>query len=96
MFLGITAKISQWNDDETECRMSFHENPLIDFVELPEKLQNLSYCNIMCGVIRGALEQISMRVEVAIEKDPLKGDQAFELSMKLIEYAAEEYPFKDD
>lgn len=33
------------------------DNPLTDFVELPEGCQNLIYCNVLCGVIRGALEQ---------------------------------------
>ena len=33
------------------------DNPLTDFVELPEGYQNLIYCNMLCGVIRGALEQ---------------------------------------
>jgi hypothetical protein len=94
MFLGISAKASQV--DEKECKLVFNENPLTDFVELPEKLQHLSYCNLLCGVIRGALEQISMKVEVSVSKDPLKGDERFELNMKLLEYVNEEYPFKDD
>lgn len=35
------------------------DNPLADFVELPEGCGKLTYCNILCGVIRGALEQVS-------------------------------------
>lgn len=35
------------------------DNPLSDFVELPEGCNKLIYCNILCGVIRGALEQVS-------------------------------------
>ena len=34
------------------------DNPLTDFVELPESCSGLSYCNILCGVIRGAMEQV--------------------------------------
>ena len=52
--------------------------------------------SLLCGVIRGALEQIAMKVDVSISKDPLKGDDRFELHMKLNEYESEEYPFKDD
>ena len=37
-----------------------------------------------------------MKVDVSISKDPLKGDDRFELHMKLNEYESEEYPFKDD
>ncbi|QDZ24813.1 subunit 3 of trafficking protein particle complex [Chloropicon primus] len=94
MFLGIDAKVTQIGDKE--CKMVLNDNPLIDFVELPEKLEPLSYCNLLCGVIRGALEQVSMKVEVLISKDPLKGDERFELHMKLLEYINEEYPFADD
>lgn len=34
------------------------DNPLVDFVELPEDCSNLKYCNVLCGVIRGALEMV--------------------------------------
>ena len=34
------------------------DNPLTDYVELPEQLGNLKYCNVLCGVIRGALEMV--------------------------------------
>ena len=42
-----------------ECcaKQILEDNPLTDFVELPEGCQNLIYCNALCGVIRGALEQ---------------------------------------
>lgn len=38
------------------------DNPLIDLVELPEKYKALKYCNILCGVIRGALEMVNLRM----------------------------------
>lgn len=39
------------------------DNPLTDFVELPEQLGSLKYCNLLCGVVRGALEMVSGTVE---------------------------------
>ena len=41
----------------------FDENPLAEFVELPEDaLQGgLWYSNVLCGVIRGALEMVGIR-----------------------------------
>lgn len=36
------------------------DNPLTDFVELPEGCSKLKYCNVLCGVIRGALEMVSL------------------------------------
>ncbi len=36
------------------------DNLLTDFVELPEACEKLSYCQLLCGVIRGALEMVSL------------------------------------
>jgi hypothetical protein len=36
----------------------FTDNPVTEFVELPEELRELRYCGLLCGVIRGALEQV--------------------------------------
>ena len=36
------------------------DNPLVDFVELPANCSSLKYCNVLCGVIRGALEMVSI------------------------------------
>jgi hypothetical protein len=37
-----------------------------------------------------------MRTEVKFVKDMLRGDDAFEIRLKLLEQVAEEYPYKDD
>ena len=42
------------------------DNPLTDFVELPEGCGKLVYCNILCGVIRGALEMVSISCMVVL------------------------------
>eukprot|EP00270_Netrium_digitus_P017596 TRINITY_DN6501_c0_g1_i1.p1 TRINITY_DN6501_c0_g1~~TRINITY_DN6501_c0_g1_i1.p1 ORF type:complete len:189 (+),score=62.43 TRINITY_DN6501_c0_g1_i1:190-756(+) len=97
MFLGVTATIANWNADYTECSIILDDNPLVDFVELPEAIaQRLCYCNVICGVLRGALEQVSLRIEAQFVRDMLKGDEAFEIRVKLLEQVAEEYPYKDD
>lgn len=41
------------------CMQILVDNPLTDFVELPDEFKELKYCNILCGVIRGALEMVS-------------------------------------
>lgn len=40
--------------------LTFDENPLADFVELPDEALagGLWYSNVLCGVIRGALEMV--------------------------------------
>mmetsp|Transcript_26330 Transcript_26330/g.67061 ORF Transcript_26330/g.67061 Transcript_26330/m.67061 type:complete len:188 (+) Transcript_26330:79-642(+) len=97
MFLGISPEVRAWNADKTEFTLSFDENPLTDFVELPEDLVNkLWYSNIYCGVIRGALEMVMLKVECTFMKDALRGDNSTEIRVKLVEEMAEEYPFKDD
>lgn len=40
------------------CGQVLEDNPLVDFVELPEGCQRLSFCQLLCGVIRGALEMV--------------------------------------
>ena len=54
------------------------------------------YCNMLCGVLRGALEQIGMMVDVSVAKDMLRGDELFELRLTLRSHEPETYPFKDD
>ena len=41
--------------------LTFEENPLAEFVELPEEALEggLWYSNILCGVLKGALEMVS-------------------------------------
>lgn len=41
--------------------LTLDENPLAEFVELPEEVLEggLWFSNILCGVIRGALEMVS-------------------------------------
>eukprot|EP00249_Psilotum_nudum_P005109 c18590_g1_i1 orf=152-709(+) len=96
MFLGVTATVTSWDADGNECSLILDENPLVDFVELPETCQGLYYCNVLCGVIRGALEMVSMRTEIRWVRDMLRGDDAYEMRLKLLKQVHEEYPYKDD
>lgn len=58
MFLGISPTISNWSAAGDEFSLMLENNPLIEFVELPESHSNLKYSNIICGVLRGALEMV--------------------------------------
>lgn len=63
MFLNITPAVTNWTSDNKQFSLVFDENPLADFVELPDdgRAQNeLWYSNILCGVLRGALEMVSV------------------------------------
>mmetsp|Transcript_28454 Transcript_28454/g.46123 ORF Transcript_28454/g.46123 Transcript_28454/m.46123 type:complete len:184 (-) Transcript_28454:627-1178(-) len=94
MFLGVNAQVLNWNSDGTEFSIILEENPLADFVELPDSLQNLVYSNMLCGVIRGALEMVQMKVDVKFVRDTLKGDDVNEIRVILRELMVEEY--RDD
>ncbi|KAF7822866.1 trafficking protein particle complex subunit 3 [Senna tora] len=96
MFLGVTASVTNWDADGTCCSIVLEDNPLVDFVELPDTCQGLYYCNILSGVVRGALEMVSMKTEVTWVRDMLRGDDVFELQVKLLKQVPEEYPYKDD
>jgi hypothetical protein len=58
MFLGVTATVTNWDAEGTTCSFVLEDNPLVDFVELPDTCQGLQYCNVLSGVIRGALEMV--------------------------------------
>lgn len=60
MFLNITPSVTNWSTDNKEFSLIFDENPLTDFVELPDEALEggLWYSNIYCGVLRGALEMV--------------------------------------
>lgn len=40
--------------------------------------------------------QVSMKTEITWIRDMLRGDDAFELQVKLLKQVPEEYPYKDD
>lgn len=64
MFLNITPAVTNWSADNKTFSLIFDENPLADFVELPNDgraQDELWFSNIFCGVLRGALEMVSGR-----------------------------------
>eukprot|EP00511_Aplanochytrium_stocchinoi_P002740 CAMPEP_0204837448 /NCGR_PEP_ID=MMETSP1346-20131115/27934_1 /ASSEMBLY_ACC=CAM_ASM_000771 /TAXON_ID=215587 /ORGANISM="Aplanochytrium stocchinoi, Strain GSBS06" /LENGTH=98 /DNA_ID=CAMNT_0051972897 /DNA_START=617 /DNA_END=913 /DNA_ORIENTATION=+ len=83
MFLGISPDVGAFNQDGTACNIIFKDNPLEDFVELPATCKELKYSNILCGIIRGALEAVSMRVDAQIVGDVLQGDERTEIKVEL-------------
>ena len=86
-YLDINAEISTIN--QKEYGLIFQDNLLNDFVELPEKYNDLWYSNILCGVIRGAYEAINIKVECKYNKDTLKGHDYNEIRIKLIDIIEE-------
>ncbi|KAL9863381.1 trafficking protein particle complex subunit 3-like protein isoform 1-T1 [Geothlypis trichas] len=59
MYLGVTPSVSCNSVTGNEFSLILDKNPLVDFVEeLPAERASLCYCNLLCGVIRGALEMV--------------------------------------
>jgi hypothetical protein len=93
MFLGIQAEVGNYSADQKSFSIYIQENPLATFVELPpgdetsgsDDLRKLKYSNLYCGVIRGALEQVNLKVECSIIRDTLKGDELNEIRVELKE-----------
>ena len=84
MFLGIDTELVELGPKS--FLMSFPENPLNDFVELPQHLKDISfsYSVIYCGIIKGALEQLHMNVSCRFTKDVLRGDDTNSIQVDLV------------
>jgi hypothetical protein len=96
MYLGVNCDVLVYSDKE--YGLIFSDNPLNDYVELPDKFQGLWYSNLLCGIVRGALEaviyyiiQINIRTEVKFNKDILKGNETNEIRIKLLEIIEEKF-----
>ncbi|PNS17369.1 hypothetical protein CAC42_7052 [Sphaceloma murrayae] len=99
IFLNITPAITNWSSDGKSFTLTFEENPLADFVELPDdgKAQDeLWYSNILVGVLRGALEMVQMQAEVQFMSDVLRGHDTTEMKVTLIRYIEDEMPPDDE
>ncbi len=69
LFFGVESKLVMKNDQEFS--ITFNQNPLAENVAIPKKYEGLSYSNIYCGIIRGALEAVNMRVKCYFTRDKL-------------------------
>ncbi|ETO27186.1 hypothetical protein RFI_09946 [Reticulomyxa filosa] len=91
-----TATPSSTSDDISNCYiLEIPNNPLNDFVELPSQFKNkLIYSNILCGVIRGALEMVQLKVNCKFTTCKLKDDDCDRIQIELEEIL--EDVFEDD
>lgn len=136
MFLNIVPNITYWSADGRTFQLTFSENPLSDFVELPDELDDendydedvegivededaigtgmrdltlggrstrrgnarkeLWYSNILCGVLKGALEMVQLDCQVWFMSDVLRGDATTDIRVKLVQVLKDEIPDGDE
>ncbi|EXJ85500.1 hypothetical protein A1O1_05864 [Capronia coronata CBS 617.96] len=99
IFLNITPTVTNWTADNKQFSLLFDENPLADFVELPDDgraQDELWFSNIFCGILRGALEMVQMSIEARFVSDVLRGNDVTEMRVTLLRYTEDEMPPDDE
>ncbi|XP_062591109.1 trafficking protein particle complex subunit 3-like [Saccostrea cucullata] len=96
MYLGIQPVVSNWSAAGDEFSLLIENNPLTDFVELPPGHSQLCFSNILCGVLKAALEMVQMEVDVKFVQDTLKGDNITEIRLKFIKRLEDAIPVGED
>lgn len=97
IFLNITPLVDNWNSNKDSFSLILVENPLAEFVELPQDVRKqLWYSNIICGVLKGALEMVQLDCDVNFVSDVLRGDASTEIKVKLNKILKDEIPLGED
>ncbi|ODQ81142.1 hypothetical protein BABINDRAFT_174927 [Babjeviella inositovora NRRL Y-12698] len=99
IFLNVVPLVTNWSGDGKQFSLVLEENPLAEFVELPQDdkaSRALWYSNVLVGVLKGALQMVQLEVDVAFVKDVLRGDDATEIRLKLIKVLRDEVPAGED
>lgn len=96
-FLNLNPDCKDWSSAGDQFTLVLVENPLNKFVELPQDARDkLWYSNILCGVLKGALQMVQLDCEVTYINDVLRGDMNNEIRIKLLKILKDEIPIGED
>ncbi|XP_067839924.1 trafficking protein particle complex subunit 3-like isoform X2 [Heptranchias perlo] len=84
MYLGVTPRVAFWTPAGDDCSLFLEKNPLMGYVEIPDKHPYLLYSNLICGILRGALKMVHLQVDVQLLQDSVKENKVTEIRMKLM------------
>jgi hypothetical protein len=91
VFLNIPAEVEKWDETTKTCFLVIRENPFAEFVILPQSCQNtLWYSNLLCGMIKGALQTIGVVVKAYFVKDVLRGDTETVIRVEFVKVLKED------
>ncbi|EDK42543.1 transport protein particle 22 kDa subunit [Lodderomyces elongisporus NRRL YB-4239] len=102
LFLNIQPAVENWSLDLRSCTLVIPDpNPLTEFVDLPvtadpKIAKELWYSQVLCGVLRGALQMVQLDCDVYFLKDRLRGDDRTEMRLKLNKILKDEVPAGED
>lgn len=96
LYLNVNVTIGSWSPAGDEFSILMDQNPLAEFVELPDKYTTLRYSNLLAGAIRGACEMVQVEVLVCFAADHLKGDANTEIRVKFIKRLEDAIPAGED
>lgn len=99
VFLNVSPQVTNWSQDGRAFSLILDENPLAEFVELPDDdkaSKELWYSNVLVGVLKGALEMVQLEVEAFFVSDVLRGDERTELRLQLVRFLKDEMPAGED
>eukprot|EP01134_Creolimax_fragrantissima_P007242 CFRG7242T1 len=96
MYLGVTPTTKDWSQDGKEFSLVLNDNPLDEFVELPETEKTLFYSNVLPGIIRGGLKAAQVCTETWFVSDRLLGQDETVIKVKFVSLLADEVPPGDE
>ncbi|KAK6489405.1 trafficking protein particle complex subunit 3-like isoform X1 [Huso huso] len=97
IYLGVTPSVTSSSPAGDEFSLLLDSNPLEDFIEeLPEGHSSLLYSNLLCGILRGALQTVRLAAHVELIQNGGKGEKKTEIRLSFLGRLEENLPKSED